>query len=93
MGVAFSIIASLIVAYLILLGQQALGNNSLQALFEAIFMFITAGFIWYVIFWLSKHVSNRADLEGKAQEAISSSSNGKIFFVVFFSIIKYTRGF
>ena len=87
MGVASSIIASLIVAYLILLGQQALGNNSLQALFEAIFMFITAGFIWYVIFWLSKHVSNRADLEGKAQDAISSSSWG-IFFVVFFSIIR-----
>ena len=38
MGVASSIIASLIVAYLILLGQQALGNNSLQALFEAIFI-------------------------------------------------------
>ena len=50
-------------------------------------MFITAGFIWYVIFWLSKHVSNRADLEGKAQDAISSSSWG-IFFVVFFSIIR-----
>ena len=36
---------------------------------------------------MSKHVSNRADLEGKAQEAISSSSWG-IFFVVFFSIIR-----
>ena len=50
-------------------------------------MFITAGFIWFVVFWLSKHVSNRADLEGKAQDAISSSSWG-IFFVVFFSIIR-----
>ena len=26
-------------------------------------MFITAGFIWYVIFWLSKHVSDRKQLE------------------------------
>ena len=87
MGVGTSILASLFVAYLVLLGQEALGNNSLRSLFEAIFMFITASFIWYVIFWLSKHVSNRADLEGKAQEAISSSSWG-IFFVVFFSIIR-----
>ena len=87
MGVGTSILASLFVAYLVLLGQEALGNNSLRSFFEAIFMFITASFIWYVIFWLSKHVSNRADLEGKAQEAISSSSWG-IFFVVFFSIIR-----
>ncbi len=86
-GVGTSILASLIVAYLVLLGQEALGNNSLKSLFEAIFMFITAGFIWYVIFWLSKHVSNRGDLEDKAQTAISSSSWG-IFFVVFFSIIR-----
>ena len=87
MGVGTSILASLFVAYLVLLGQEALGNNSLRSLFFFIFMFITASFIWYVIFWLSKHVSNRADLEGKAQEAISSSSWG-IFFVVFFSIIR-----
>ena len=59
LAVLTSIVASILVAYFIVSAQQALGNNSLKALFEGIFMFITAGFIWYVIFWLSKHVSDR----------------------------------
>ena len=66
--------------------QQALGNNSLKALFEGIFMYITAGFIWYVIFWLSKHVSDRKQLE--EQSVIAMSSSWGIFFLVFFSVIR-----
>ena len=64
-GVAASIIASLIVAYIVVSLKDLLGNNSSMALFEAIFMYITAGLIWYVVFWLSKHVSDRKELEGK----------------------------
>ena len=85
-AVIASIIASILVAYLIVTAQNALGNNSLKALFEGIFMFITAGFIWYVIFWLSKHVSDRKQLEEKSVIAMSSSWG--IFFLVFFSIIR-----
>ncbi len=86
LAVLTSIIASILVAYFIVSAQQALGNNSLKALFEGIFMFITAGFIWYVIFWLSKNVSDRKQLE--EQSAIALSSSWGVFFLVFFSVIR-----
>lgn len=86
LAVLTSIIASVIVAYFIYSAQEALGNTSLKALFEGIFMFITAAFIWYVIFWLSKHVSDRKQLEESS--AIAMSSSWGIFFLVFFSIIR-----
>ena len=86
LAVLTSIVASILVAYFIVSAQQALGNNSLKALFEGIFMFITAGFIWYVIFWLSKHVSDRKQLE--EQSVIAMSSSWGIFFLVFFSVIR-----
>ena len=50
-------------------------------------MFITAGLLWYVIFWLAKHVSNRQELEGQTSAAIKSSGYG-IFFLVFFAILR-----
>ena len=86
LAVLTAIIASVIVAYFIYSAQEALGNTSLKALFEGIFMFITAAFIWYVIFWLSKHVSDRKQLEESS--AIAMSSSWGIFFLVFFSIIR-----
>jgi len=86
LAVLASIISSVIVAYFIYSAQEALGNTSLKALFEGIFMFITAGFIWYVIFWLSKHVSDRKQLEESS--AVAMSSSWGIFFLVFFSIIR-----
>ena len=86
LAVLTAIIASVIVAYFIYSAQEALGNTSLKAFFEGIFMFITAAFIWYVIFWLSKHVSDRKQLEESS--AIAMSSSWGIFFLVFFSIIR-----
>ena len=87
LAVLTSIVASILVAYFIVSAQQALGNNSLKALFEGIFMFITAGFIWYVIFWLSKHVSDRNQIEAETNTAVQASTWG-IFFVIFFSILR-----
>ena len=58
-----------------------------MALFEAIFMYITAGLIWYVVFWLSKHVSDRKVLEGQTMTAVKISSWG-VFFVTFFAILR-----
>ena len=87
LGVAASIVASLGVAYVVISLKDALGNNSSMALFEAIFMYITAGLIWYVVFWLSKHVSDRKVLEGQTMTAVKISSWG-VFFVTFFAILR-----
>ena len=87
MGVLAAIVASIIVGYLALMAKDSLGNDSTAALFEGTFLYLTAFLIWYVIFWLSKHVSDRKELEGKTLSAINLSSWG-VFFVVFFAILR-----
>ena len=86
-GVFASILASIMVGLLVIQAKNALGNNSTQALFEAVFLYLTAFLIWYVIFWLSKNVSDKEALEGQALNAMEISSWG-IFFVVFFAILR-----
>ena len=86
-GILAAVIASIIVGYLVLIAKDSLGNDSTAALFEGIFLYLTAFLIWYVIFWLSKHVSDRKELEGKTLNAIKLSSWG-VFFVVFFAILR-----
>ena len=86
-GVFASILASIAVGFMVIQAKNALGNNSTQALFEAIFLYLTAFWIWYVIFWLSKNVSYKKVLEGQALNAMEISSWG-IFFVVFFAILR-----
>ena len=82
-----SILASIAVGFMVIQAKNALGNNSIQALFEAVFLYLTAFLIWYVIFWLSKNVSDKKVLEGQALNAMEISSWG-IFFVVFFAILR-----
>ena len=82
-----SILASIAVGFMVIQAKNALGNNSTQALFEAVFLYLTAFLIWYVIFWLSKNVSDKKILEGQALNAMEISSWG-IFFVVFFAILR-----
>ena len=82
-----SILASIAVGFMVIQAKNALGNNSTQALFEAVFLYLTAFLIWYVIFWLSKNVSDKKVLEGQALNAMEISS-WEIFFVVFFAILR-----
>ena len=87
LAVAASILASILVGYSVIQAKNALGNDSIRALFEGVFLYITAFLIWYVIFWLSKHVSDRKILEAQATQALALSSWG-IFLVVFFAILR-----
>ena len=52
------------------------GDTRYEKLFEALFMYAAAALIWYVVFWLSKHVSDRKDLESKTETALKMSSWG-----------------
>jgi len=87
LGVVAAIAASIAVGYLVILAKNSLGNNSTQALFEGVFLYLTAFLIWYVIFWLSKNVSDKKELESSTLNAIKISSWG-VFFVVFFAILR-----
>ena len=87
LGVAAAIIASICVGHIVILAKSSIGNDSTAALFEAIFLYLTAILIWYVIFWLSKNVSDKAALEEKTLDAVKLSSWG-VFLVVFFAILR-----
>ena len=86
-GVAAALVFSILVGYVVYVLKESFSNESARALFESVFMFITAGLIWYVIFWLSKHVSDRKQIEAETNTAVQASTWG-IFFVIFFSILR-----
>ena len=86
-GVAAALVFSILVGYLVYVLKESFSNESARALFESVFMFITAALIWYVIFWLSKHVSDRKQIEAETNSAVQASTWG-IFFVIFFSILR-----
>lgn len=86
-AVGSAILASIIVALILEFMFDSIQNEVMQALFEAIFMYITAGLLLYVVFWLSKSVSDRGKLEKLAYEASQSSKWG-IFLLIFFAILR-----
>ena len=87
LGVLSSLTASVIVGIGLASINSAVGNTLYEKLFEAIFMYITAGILFYVIFWLSKHVSDRKEIESSVKAAVAGSSLA-LFLLVFFSILR-----
>lgn len=86
-AVVASVVASVMVAFFLNGIKESIGNESIEKLVEAILMFITAGLLWYVIFWLAKQVSNKKVLEGQAEAAMETAGWG-VFFLVFFAILR-----
>ena len=82
-----SVIASIFIAIFLNGIKESIGNESIEKLVEASLMYITAGLLWYVIFWLAKQVSNKKVLEGQAEAAMETASWG-VFFLVFFAILR-----
>ena len=83
-AVVAAIIASIGVAFLVISLNEQLENNAMSKLFEAIFMYITAALLLYVVFWLSKSISDKKKLEELASKASKSSKWG-IFLLIFLS--------
>ena len=86
-GVIASLAASVIVGLILTSINESVGNTSYEKAFEAAFMYITAGILFYVIFWLAKHVSDREEIENSVKNAIAGSGFA-LFLLVFFSILR-----
>ena len=86
-GVLSSLVASIIVGVILASINSAVGNTSYEKLFEAVFMYMTAGILFYVIFWLARHVSNREEIEKSVKVAVAGSSLA-LFLLVFFAILR-----
>ena len=86
-AVLSSVVASMIVAYILISINESVGNTSYEKLFEAIFMYITAVILFYVIFWLAKHVGNRNEIEESVKSSLTGSGFA-LFLLIFFSILR-----
>ena len=63
-------------------------GEGLQALLEGIFMYITAGLLFYVIFWMSKTLASRKVITDQTTAAMQSKGSLGIFLMVFFAILR-----
>tara|TARA_Y100000385_G_C13059546_1_gene623667 strand:+ start:890 stop:1795 length:906 start_codon:yes stop_codon:yes gene_type:complete len=87
-AVATAIIASIGVAFVLEYVNASIENESISKLAESVFMFITAGFLLYVVFWLSKSMASKDAVEKLASDAAKSSSKWSVFILVFFAILR-----
>ena len=87
-AVAAAVIASVGVAFLLEYVNTSIQNESFAKLAESIFMYVTASFLLYVVFWLSKSMASKDAIERLASEAAESRSKWSIFILVFFAILR-----
>tara|TARA_B110000977_G_C10973204_1_gene453126 strand:- start:207 stop:1109 length:903 start_codon:yes stop_codon:yes gene_type:complete len=88
LGVTAAILASIGVAYILRYVNASIANESIAKLVESVFMFVTSGFLLYVVFWLSKSLSSKKAIESLTASAAKNSSKWSIFFLVFFAILR-----
>jgi len=87
LAVIAALLASISIAFAINAIKASIGNASAQSLFEGVCMYVTAILLWYVIFWLSKNLSQKKTMEEKTKKAFETAGWG-IFLVVFFAILR-----
>jgi len=86
-GVLGGVIASVLVGCIFFfLGGKI--PSAYEKLFEGVSMYITAGFLIYVIFWLSKKVSSKSVIETSVQQSISKNESWGLFLLIFFAILR-----
>ena len=88
LAVASAILASVGVAYSLAYINASVENESIAKLAESVFMYITAGVLLYVVFWLSKSMASKNAIEKLTASASDSNSKWSIFFLVFFAILR-----
>ena len=59
-----------------------------ETLFEGVSMYITALFLFYVIFWLSKKVSDKSLIQKSVKKSISKNESWGLFLLILFAILR-----
>lgn len=63
-------------------------GDAFKSLLEGLFMYITAGLLFYVIFWMSKNLASRDAISKQTAAALTDGKRWGIFFLVFFAIVR-----
>ncbi len=86
-AVLLSVIASAILGVVLYRIIQKVGDTGLQALIEGVLMYITAGLLFYVIFWMNKNLASKKQIADSTNTAVEAGKWG-LFFLVFFAILR-----
>lgn len=84
-GLIAAIIASLLVAVFFVLIQSNIHHEAYEKLFEALMMYLAAGFLSYMVVWMAKNTQIKQSLESNLQE---NTTQKAIFALVFFAVIR-----
>ncbi len=85
-GLASAIVSSVLIAFFLKWTKSLINNESIEKLMEGSFMILTAAFVFYVIFWLSKQVSSSKELQDKTLGA--SEKKWGVFWLVYFTVLR-----
>jgi len=86
-SVAVAVVLSAVAGIFIHRFIEQQGDDAVKALLEGVLMYITAGLLFYVIFWMKKNLMSRNVIEDKTGAAAQSGSWG-IFLLVLFAILR-----
>jgi high-affinity iron transporter len=84
-GLLAAIVASLLVAVFFVLIQSNIHHEAYEKLFEALMMYLAAGFLSYMVIWMAKNTHIKQNLEENIQQ---NASQKAIFALVFFAVIR-----
>lgn len=87
LAVFLSVVTSAIVGIVLYRVIENVGDTGIKEMLEGILMYITAGLLFYVIFWMSKNMASRKQIADQATEAMQTGKWG-LFFLVFFAILR-----
>lgn len=63
-------------------------GDATKELLEGVMMYITAGLLFYVIFWMSKTLASRDEITRQTTQTLDQGNRWGIFFLVFFAIVR-----
>ena len=86
LGVIAALLSSVAFAFGLEWVNGQIENESMEKLMEGVLMIVTAGFVYYVIFWLSKQVSSSKEIED--QTMASTAKRWGVFWMVYFTILR-----
>ncbi len=84
-GLFAAILASLLVAIFFIIIQSNIHHEAYEKLFEALMMYLAAGFLSYMVIWMAKNTHIKQNLEDGIQQ---NTTQKAIFALVFFAVIR-----
>lgn len=87
-SVVLAVLSSAVLGVALYHMLEHVSNKAFKELLESIFMYITAGLLMYVIFWMSKTMTSHKAISDHTTMVLSKGRKWGLFFLVFFAILR-----